>query len=157
MQSVKNTIVATIRDTGQVVNAVTETVTGSLAAAHQAMHGVQFDSATLGGFRRRLEERRDELAALIAQGRRADQPVSRDNAIGRLTRQDALQQQQMSAALIRRYVQELNRVQSALQTIETGTYGLCKRCGEPIAAARLNALPYAIQCMHCAGRQASER
>lgn len=115
------------------------------------------DAASLGGFRRRLEERRDELVALIAQGRRADQPVSPDKAIGRLTRQDALQQQQMSAALIRRYEQELNRVQIALQTIDAGTYGLCQRCGEPIAAARLNAMPYASHCVQCAGRQASER
>ena len=120
-------------------------------------HGGHLDAASLAGFRRRLQERRDELTALIAQGRRADQPVSPDKAIGRLTRQDALQQQQMSAALVRRYEQELNRVQSALRAIDAGTYGLCQRCGEPIAAARLNAMPYASQCVRCAGTQSRER
>jgi DnaK suppressor protein len=115
------------------------------------------DPASLGDSRCRLEERRDELAALIAQGRLTDQPVSPDKAIGRLTRQDALQQQQMSAELNRRHEQELNRVQSAIQAIDAGTYGMCQRCGKPIAAARLNAMPYASQCVECAGRQTSER
>jgi DnaK suppressor protein len=114
------------------------------------------DPAALGGFRRRLEERRDELTALIAEGRRADQPVSPDKAIGRLTRQDALQQQQMSAALVRRNEQELHRVQRALHAIDAGTYGLCQRCGSPIAAARLQAMLYASLCVHCADRQSSE-
>jgi DnaK suppressor protein len=123
------------------------TTTGGSAVASS------FDPAILDGLRRRLEERRDELTTLIAEGHRADQPVSPDSAIGRLTRQDALQQQQMAAALIRRYEQELVRVRNALQAIAAGTYGLCQRCGEPIAVARLNALPYASQCVHCAGRQ----
>lgn len=43
-------------------------------------------------FRPRLEARRAELTRSIEEGRRADQPVSPDKAIGRLTRQDAIQQ-----------------------------------------------------------------
>ena len=115
------------------------------------------DAAFLSAMRRRLEERRAELTGLIADGRRSDQPVSPDPAIGRLTRQDALQQQQMSAELARRYEQELVRVRNALQAIEDGTYGICQRCGEPIAAARLTAMPHASLCVRCADRQSAGR
>lgn len=110
------------------------------------------DAAALTELRRRLEERRLELRTLIEEWRRSDQPVSPDKAIGRLTRQDALQQQQMSAELARRYELELVRVQNALEALEQGTYGICQRCGEPIAAARLNAMPHATVCVLCADR-----
>jgi DnaK suppressor protein len=116
---------------------------------------VGLDAAALAAFRRRLDERRAELTALIAEGRRADVPVSPDTAIGRLTRQDALQQQQMSAELRRRYEQELVRVQKALHAIDEGTYGICQRCEEPIAAARLHAMPHATLCVECAERQSA--
>ena len=41
----------------------------------------------------------------------------------------------------------LEQVDRALEKIEEGTYGLCDRCGQPIEAGRLQAVPYAIFCM----------
>lgn len=43
----------------------------------------------------------------------------------------------------------LNQVEQALQRMETGTYGLCDRCGDEIDFARLKALPHARLCMAC--------
>jgi len=103
-------------------------------------------------FRERLEARRSELTALIAEGARSGAPVAPDRAIGRLTRQDAIQQQQMAAELVRRYQQELVRVEGALRAIEEGTYGVCARCEERIPQARLDAMPYARLCVSCAER-----
>lgn len=111
------------------------------------------DDSSLADLRRRLEERRTDLTALIAEGRRSDQPVSPDSAIGRLTRQDAMQQQQMSAELVRRHEQELVRVEQALRAFDEGTYGVCQRCDKPIAIARLKAMPHAALCVTCADRQ----
>ena len=31
------------------------------------------------------------------------------------------------------------------------TYGYCDRCGDPIPAARMEALPWAVRCVTCAG------
>src|SRR6266536_1515428 len=36
----------------------------------------------------------------------------------------------------------LQAIEEALQRIEKGTYGMCRDCGEPIAPARLNAIPW---------------
>ncbi len=38
---------------------------------------------------------------------------------------------------------ELREVQAALERIESGTYGFCMKCGEPIDPQRLRALPTA--------------
>jgi DnaK suppressor protein len=107
--------------------------------------------------RQRLEARCDELTELIAAGHRDDQPVSPDKAIGRLTRQDALQQQQMSAELIRRHERERVQVQAALRAMDEGTYGVCQRCEAPIGPARLHAMPHARLCIGCAEAASTAR
>jgi len=44
----------------------------------------------------------------------------------------------------------LGDVDDALGRIEQGTYGSCERCGNPIAEARLEAMPAARRCLDCA-------
>lgn len=43
-------------------------------------------------------------------------------------------------------------VVSALAKLDDGTYGSCEACGEPIAPARLEALPWAMRCVQDAAR-----
>lgn len=111
-------------------------------------------SEGLERMRLRLEARRGELKAAIAAGERADVPIAPDKSLGRLTRMDALQSQQMAAALIQRSREELARVERALTRLRRGEYGICSRCREEIAEARLQAVPDAIVCRDCAERAA---
>jgi DnaK suppressor protein len=46
----------------------------------------------------------------------------------------------------------LNEVEAAINRLSEGTYGLCERCGQPIAPARLEAMPMARLCIACASR-----
>jgi len=41
----------------------------------------------------------------------------------------------------------LTEIQTALERIDEGTYGLCVTCGKPIAPERLEAVPYAARCI----------
>ena len=47
----------------------------------------------------------------------------------------------------------LQAIEEALGRIEKGTYGLCRDCGEPIAPARLNAIPWTRVCITCKEKQ----
>jgi DnaK suppressor protein len=49
----------------------------------------------------------------------------------------------------------LRSIDGALQRIEDGTFGTCETCGEPISEERLEAIPYATQCIDC--RRKGER
>jgi DnaK suppressor protein len=49
----------------------------------------------------------------------------------------------------------LQEIEAALRRIEDGTYGVCRRCGRPIDAARLEAVPYATLCIE--DKRAQER
>ena len=45
--------------------------------------------------------------------------------------------------------QKLQMLNTALQRLEEGEYGLCLECGEEISAKRLQAIPWAKFCIHC--------
>ena len=49
----------------------------------------------------------------------------------------------------------LAAIDEALARIEKGTFGVCRDCGEPIAPARLNAMPWTRVCITCKEKQSS--
>jgi RNA polymerase-binding transcription factor DksA len=46
--------------------------------------------------------------------------------------------------------QILAETRAALARIDAGTFGTCEACGHPISHARLDAVPYARDCIRCA-------
>jgi RNA polymerase-binding protein DksA len=50
----------------------------------------------------------------------------------------------------------LEQVEQALERLEAGQYGLCQRCGAAIDPQRLRAIPYASNCVRCAGELETE-
>lgn len=61
-------------------------------------------------------------------------------------------EQQRDLALRDRARTELARVDAALHRLDEGTYATCPSCGNPIAAERLEAIPWAPTCIDCARR-----
>ena len=108
----------------------------------------------LVALRRRLCERRDQLLALVETGEEASATVELDQGrVGRLSRMDALQGQAMSQEAERRRELELKQIAAALQRLDSGDYGYCVECDEPIAEARLQHNPAAPLCIRCAERR----
>ncbi len=56
---------------------------------------------------------------------------------------------QRGQQLREREEQHLTQIEGALARIEDGTFGLCQNCGKPIAPERLEALPWALDCIDC--------
>ena len=110
------------------------------------------DAIDLAAARSELEALRERVIAAAEQGAEAAQPVELDQQrIGRLSRMDALQGQEMARAAERRRGLELRKIDAALARIDAGDYGWCVRCGEEIAAERLRldpAVPVCIDCAH---------
>jgi len=58
----------------------------------------------------------------------------------------------MLAATLERERRTLQEIESALRRMQNGEYGMCDNCGIAIPRARLDALPWARKCIHCADR-----
>ena len=101
--------------------------------------------------RSRLEERRDELLERAHANQEARETVELDQArLGRLSRMDALQGQAMAQETERRRKLELQRIDAALERIDTDEYGFCLTCGEEISKQRLELDPAVAICIDCA-------
>lgn len=104
----------------------------------------------LNELRSQLEQRRDNLKLQLEQSEAATQPVTLDQqSVGRVSRIDAIQQQQMAIAGKKQTAQLLRRIELALQRIEDDEYGQCMQCGESIRFARLQVQPDASLCLVC--------
>jgi len=78
-------------------------------------------------------------------------PVELDQArLGRLSRMDAMQQQEIAKASARLVDIERQRIQTALRRIEDEEYGYCIFCDEEIAEKRLQFDPSLLTCIACA-------
>ena len=58
-------------------------------------------------------------------------------------------QDEISSQLAEVESRELGHIETALECMRHGTYGACESCGENIPLTRLQALPYATQCIGC--------
>ena len=101
-------------------------------------------------FRERLLALETEIQSDLAANKDASGVVELDTAIGRLSRMDAMQNQQMALELRRRQEQQLQRITNALKRIAQNRYGLCGRCKQPIAEERLGIVPDVVLCVRCA-------
>ena len=103
-----------------------------------------------GYFRGKLLALETELEeALEGDKKDGEKVVELDTSIGRLSRMDAMQSQQMALELRRRREQQLLRVQNALKRMNRGTYGVCGKCRAPMPEERLEIQPEAVLCVRC--------
>ncbi|MEO1106363.1 MAG: TraR/DksA C4-type zinc finger protein [Pseudomonadota bacterium] len=98
-----------------------------------------------------IRARLEELTALSASAERSQAVVELDQqAVGRLSRMDALQNQAMAKAQKTNRNIETHRLKAALQRLEDGEYGYCEDCGDRIPDGRLKLDLAASKCVSCA-------
>ena len=85
-----------------------------------------------------LERDRLRLEEHLQLTKEGSKPVQLGTPIGRVSRMDAIQQQQMTKA-----------GRTSLEAYRKGDYGYCRSCHEPIGYPRLKARPEAPFCLNC--------
>ena len=108
------------------------------------------EQTQLDYFRDALISLREEIEQLNKASSGAADTVTLDQSkVGRLSRMDALQAQQMAQETARRRQNQLQKIDSALRRIEAGEYGNCLICGDAIDPARLEFDPACTRCTGC--------
>jgi DnaK suppressor protein len=100
--------------------------------------------------RKAIEEKINSLRQDIEAFEVLARPVSPDNAIGRLTRMEAINAQSINVAALEKARHTLSRLERALPRVDHPDFGLCRECGEAIPYARLMILPETDLCVPCA-------
>ena len=98
----------------------------------------------------RAQEELERLQKASEESESEREVVSPDKAIGRLSRLDAMQMQEVAKDADRRREQRILELEAALRQMDEGEYGQCEACGQWIAFARLEAQPEAKRCANCA-------
>ncbi len=62
-------------------------------------------------------------------------------------------EQELTLSLLGSERNALDQIEAAIRRIEEGSYGRCEECGRKIPKTRLEALPYAAQCVRCASEE----
>ena len=106
--------------------------------------------------KQQLEESADSLRDSLSANEDTSQTVQLDQQLmGRVSRIDAIQQQNMASAARSNQEQLLRKVLAALKRIDEDNFGYCQQCEEPIAFQRLKIKPEATLCIQC--QSASEQ
>ena len=102
---------------------------------------------------RMLEERQrvvDAIDNIHAEnpgsiGDETEETTFQDNHLGDIA--TATFDREMASTLEDNSTHVLTEIDAALKRIDEGTFGVCTRCGKPISAERLEALPWATLCI----------
>lgn len=102
-------------------------------------------------FRTKLTKMLSDIEEVRELGADSQAVVELDQqAIGRLSRMDAMQQQAMAKATEGNRLREIKAINAALKRLDEDDFGYCMECGEDIAIKRLALNPTAFTCIECA-------
>lgn len=108
------------------------------------------NESEIRNFKKQLEKMRSDLDALESTSKASAATVVLDQtSVGRLSRMDAMQGQQMALEAGRRRKEQRLQIKSALNRIEIGTFGFCMGCENEIAMDRLTINPTVTRCVDC--------
>jgi len=97
-----------------------------------------------------IKEKIETLKKDIITYQRITRPIPPDNALGRLTRMEAISSKSINEALLRRATANLSKLEHALKKIDDPDFGVCRACEEIIPIARLLIMPETGLCVECA-------
>ena len=87
---------------------------------------------------------------LIAEYKELTLPVAPDDAIGRISRMDAINNKSVTEASLRLAEVKLKNLQRVLSRVGTPDFGICIKCGKAIPAGRILFRPESLTCVDCA-------
>ncbi len=86
----------------------------------------------------------------VVQLKELTKPIAPENAIGRISRMDAINNRSVNEASLRSLEDKVKKIEMALQRINDPDFGICRKCKCTIPEGRLLLMPGATLCVNCA-------
>jgi len=98
----------------------------------------------------KMEELIPALAKEIEDLKELTQPIAPENAIGRISRMDAINNRSVKLAALQKAEIRLHALKDALSNVDKPDFGICIRCNSSIPIGRLLLRPQSKSCVNCA-------
>lgn len=98
-----------------------------------------------------IENEIKKTRALIGEYKEMTQPIAPENAIGRVSRMDAINNKSINEAALRKAESKLKNLEYALSNIDNSEFGKCAKCNGEIPVQRLILVPQSRFCVRYAG------
>lgn len=86
----------------------------------------------------------------VHEYRELTKPIAPENAIGRVSRMDAINNRSVTEAALRTAEKKLQGLKTILPKVGDPDFGLCARCKQQIPIQRILLVPYSQFCVRCA-------
>ena len=96
-----------------------------------------------------IKKQLEEIESDILYLKEHSKPVSPENAIGRISRMDAINNMNINKSLLSNKEKLKNDLENVLQNINDKNFGICTRCKKGIPYQRIIRVPEATLCVPC--------
>ncbi|MBO6605493.1 TraR/DksA family transcriptional regulator [Psychroserpens sp.] len=100
--------------------------------------------------RKTVEDEIEKTEHAIQHYKDLTQPISPSDAIGRVSRMDAINNKSINEASLRQAETKLKKLHIVLSKIEDADFGICLKCKQPIPVGRILIRPESLLCVNCA-------
>lgn len=99
--------------------------------------------------RLRIQEEINATQLLVSKYRELTKPIPPENAIGRVSRMDAINNKSVNEAALRKSELKLSNLKIALTKVDDSDFGTCIKCHQSIPFGRILLLPQTLTCVNC--------
>jgi DnaK suppressor protein len=97
----------------------------------------------------KIESEIEKTRNLVKEYTDLTRPVEPENAIGRISRMDAIQNKSVTEAALRKTKEKLEKLEFALSKINDDDFGICIKCKKTIPLGRILIMPQSQTCVNC--------
>ncbi|NNF01369.1 MAG: TraR/DksA family transcriptional regulator [Bacteroidia bacterium] len=111
-----------------------------------------YSAEEIAHLKKAIDKKLARLREDVVELREQCKPISPDNAIGRISRMDAINNRSVNEATLRQSENQLKLLEKAITEIDSKDFGLCRKCERVIPYGRLVAMPESDMCIACASK-----
>lgn len=101
-------------------------------------------------FKKKLLNEIEETDRIVKEYEEVTKPISPDDAIGRVSRMDAINNKSVAEAGLRNAKEKLKGLNRVYSQIDSDSFGKCLKCNQQIPFARILIRPQSVLCVRCA-------
>jgi len=100
--------------------------------------------------RQKIQSEIQKTEIEISELKELTKPIAPENAIGRLSRMDAINNKSIYDAALVKAQDKLQKLLIANRNVDKSDFGICVKCGKPIPVGRILLMPQSNRCVNCA-------